>query len=179
MNAGAEYWLNLSFKLKNDELWANAGHEVASAQFKIPYETLEAATFDTTGLPSLTVTESKDSILVRNADLQLVFDKKAGKILSYIYQGTALLDDGPIPNYWRAPNDNDKGNGMPSRCGTWRNAGKNRTVTGVILKKVSDRHIQIPVNFSYPTSTKSYGNILYDIYHNIDHTISYFPRLIF
>jgi len=172
LNAGAEYWLNLSFKLKNNELWADAGHEVASAQFKIPYETPEAAAFDTTGLPSLTVTESRDSILVRNADLEIVFDKQAGKILSYIYQGAALLDDGPIPNFWRAPNDNDNGNGMPTRCGTWRNAGKNRTVTGMILKRVSDRHIQIPVNFSYPTSTKSYGNILYDIYGDGTITVS-------
>lgn len=36
--AGAEYYLNLSVQLKEDTLWAKAGHEVAYEQFQIPAE---------------------------------------------------------------------------------------------------------------------------------------------
>ena len=53
---------------------------------------------------------------------------------------------------------------MPSRCATWKTASQSRTVTGVTVKNISTRQIQIAVNFSYPTSTKSYGTVIYDIY---------------
>ena len=36
--AGAEYYLNLSVRLKKDTLWAKAGHEVAYEQFQVPAE---------------------------------------------------------------------------------------------------------------------------------------------
>ena len=37
--------------------------------------------------------------------------------------GKELFENGPEPNFWRAPNDNDFGNQMDHRCGLWRNAG--------------------------------------------------------
>ena len=53
---------------------------------------------------------------------------------------------------------------MQSRCGTWKNASLNRTVTGITLKNISSKQIQVIVKFTYPTSTKSYGSIIYDVY---------------
>jgi len=164
LKAGAKYWLNLSFTLAKNELWADAGHEIASAQFEIPFAVPEAPMFDTLHIPSLSVVDSKDSITISNTNLQFVFAKNAGTISSLTYQGTTLLQTGPVPFFWRAPNSNDIGNGMPARCGTWKNASQNRTVTGLTLKEISTRQIQIAVNFSYPTSTKSYGTVVYDIY---------------
>jgi beta-galactosidase len=164
LKAGAKYWLNLSFKLSKDELWANTGHEIASEQFEIPFAVAEAPMVDTLLIPTFSVSDSKDSIVVSNTNLQLVFDKNAGTISSYVYQGTKLLQTGPVPSFWRAPNSNDRGNGMPTRCATWKNASQNRTVTGLTLKGISTRQIQIVVTFSYPTSTKSSGSVIYDIY---------------
>ena len=37
--AGAEYWLNLSFTLGEDTRWAKRGYELAWAQFQLPVET--------------------------------------------------------------------------------------------------------------------------------------------
>ncbi len=37
LKPGSEYWLDLSFKLTKNELWADAGFEIASAQFEIPF----------------------------------------------------------------------------------------------------------------------------------------------
>jgi beta-galactosidase len=172
LEAGSEYWLNLSFKLAQDELWAKAGHEIAAGQFKIPFETPEVARIDTTKILPMTVVETSDSIKVSNNNFSLTFDKKTGAIASYIFQGTPLLTEGPVPNFWRAPNDNDKGNGMPNRCRTWRNTGQNRTVKGLTLNKISSRHIQVVVNFSYPTSTESYGLVSYSIFGSGDIIVS-------
>jgi beta-galactosidase len=169
---GAEYWLNLSFKLKQNEVWASVGHEIASMQFRIPFQTPSASLIDTSAMAAIATIESQDSIKVANDVFQLIFDKRSGTIVSYVYMNTELLKMGPVPNFWRAPNDNDKGNQMPERTETWRLAGKNRTCTGVEVKKISDKELRIEVNFSYPTASKSYGWIVYDIFGSADVIVS-------
>jgi beta-galactosidase len=169
---GADYWLNISFKLAHDEPWAGAGHEVAFQQFKIPFDPPAAAMVDTARMAAITTTESSDSIIVQNDAFRLTFDKKAGAISSFHFQGIPLLAAGPVPHFWRAPNDNDKGNGMPSRTGTWRNAGQNRSLTGLGVKKISDHELQIVANFSYPTTTKSHGFVSYNIFGSGDIHVS-------
>jgi beta-galactosidase len=174
LNAGVEFWLNLSFKLKNDMLWAAAGHEVASMQFKIPYDTPPVSQIDTSAVAAISVTENQDSMMVVNDDFQLIFDKNLGTIVSYIYEDTELLTMGPIPSFWRAPNDNDKGNGMPARTGTWRRAGQNRTLIGLRAVNISSKELQIVANFSYPTTTESFGYVLYNIFGSGDVIVSSF-----
>jgi beta-galactosidase len=164
LKAGSSYWLNLSYKLTKDERWAPTGHEIASEQFQIPFSVPIAAKIDTSKIPSLAVLNSNDSVIVSNNQVQFVFNKTKGFISSFEYQGVKLLDSGPVPNFWRAPNSNDIGNGMPSRCSTWKNASQNRTVEGLTVTEISAHQIQITVSFSYPTSTKSYGTVIYDIY---------------
>ncbi|MBN1894922.1 DUF4981 domain-containing protein, partial [bacterium] len=164
LHPGTDYWLNLDFRLKKNEKWADAGHSVASMQFRIPYGTAPATLIDTTSMAPLATVESPDRITVTSSDFQLVFSKATGGIVSYVYKGRELLAAGPVPNFWRAPNDNDKGNGMPGRAGTWRNAGRNRTLTGLDVKKISNREIQIIAHFTYPTQKKSYGLASYNIY---------------
>ena len=50
---------------------------------------------------------------------------------SYKADGARLITSGPAPNFWRAPTDNDRGNGQHTRNQTWRDAGTDRKVTGV------------------------------------------------
>jgi hypothetical protein len=78
--------------------------------------------------------------------------------------GQQLLSQGPVPNFWRAPTDNDRGNGMPGRCSTWRHAGRDRTVSGVTVTSVSSKQVQIEVAFTFPTRPPSTGSVSYDIY---------------
>lgn len=163
LQPGVEYWLNLSFRLAKDELWAKAGYEIAREQFKIPYETATLP-FDTLHLAPLTVEDGKDSVRIFNTDVEIIFNKKTGAMVSYLYQGTQLMEEGLVPNFWRAPNDNDKGNGMPNRCGIWRHAGQNRSLTAWTLRKISPSHIQITVQCRYPTSPPSHGSMMYDLY---------------
>ena len=57
--------------------------------------------------------------------MNFVFDRKKGYVTSYKYGGRELLSDGfgLRPNFWRAPTDNDFGNGEDKRCVEWRLAG--------------------------------------------------------
>ncbi|NOR75727.1 MAG: beta-galactosidase, partial [Draconibacterium sp.] len=50
---------------------------------------------------------------------------------------------GPIPNFWRAPIDNDFGNGLHKRSHIWRKAGENRKITNVEIKQTDKNKITV------------------------------------
>ncbi len=108
MVAGAEYHLNLSVQLKEDTLWANAGHEVAYEQFVLPV----GATYTAPALSAdgVTVTEGDDAYTIAGDGFSFDIDKTTGAIQNYVYGTTTLIESGPVPNYWRAPVDNDNSN---------------------------------------------------------------------
>ena len=53
--------------------------------------------------------------------------------------------NGPKPNYWRAPTDNDIGNGMDKRCSVWKKAGQSLDVDLVNVEQVGKDEISIEV----------------------------------
>ena len=58
LDAGSEYFLNLSARLKKDCNWANAGHEVASEQYSLTGK-IAVAPVDTAFNDTLKVEEEK------------------------------------------------------------------------------------------------------------------------
>jgi beta-galactosidase len=111
---GAEAFLTLHFSLKQDALWAQAGHVVGWEQFKLPLTCPQ----DTPGLgvttpefqgelPDLRVDAAPELVTINGADFSLAFAKSTGQISSFVYQGTELIQSGPQLNIWRAATDND------------------------------------------------------------------------
>jgi beta-galactosidase len=164
LKPGVEYWLNISFRLAKDELWAKAGHEIAKAQFKIPYDN-DKSLVDTNQFSDLEVEETSNSLSITNEKLEVVFDKKKGSIASYNYDEIKLLEKGPNHNFWRAPTDNDLGHeDLAERAAGWRAASLRRTLSEFSWNRVSDKEIQVVATYSYPTSPMSTGKIVYNIY---------------
>ena len=51
----------------------------------------------------------------------VLFSGLMGNLVSYRVGGKELLTGAPPrPNFWRAPNDNDRANGQPARSGVWK-----------------------------------------------------------
>jgi beta-galactosidase len=165
---GVEYWINVTFTLKQDTSWAEQGHEIAAQQFKLPLEAPHAASMDLSTVPSILVEETEERVTVIGESFEVDFDTTTGTIDSFKHSGKELIKEGPVPNFWRAPNDNDKGNCMPSRTATWRNAGQNRTVGEVEVTKLSDKIVRIDVEGTLPTSTVSLYKTSYTIFGNGD-----------
>ncbi|MCL1632950.1 NPCBM/NEW2 domain-containing protein, partial [Sporolactobacillus sp. CPB3-1] len=164
LKAGAEYWLNIDFTLPESTEWAKRGHPVAAEQFKLPFKTSDVAATDILKMPKLKVNNSDSKIEISGKDLQVVFDKQKGTLSKYAFDGNDLIKSGPEPNFWRAPTNNDLGNGMPDRDGTWRHAGRDRSVTNVSVKSIADHAVQIDVDQSLPTQQKSQNKISYTVY---------------
>ena len=127
LRPGVEYWLTLSFALARATPWADAGHEVAWAQFKVPFDVPAGPVLRSVDMPALELEESEGDITVRGQDWALVFDKKEGVIVSWRYMGAELCRRGPALNVWRAPTDNDEGQPHSQQLANrWREVGLDR-----------------------------------------------------
>ncbi|RLL68007.1 glycoside hydrolase family 2 TIM barrel-domain containing protein [Streptomyces sp. Z26] len=147
---GAEHWLLLDFVLREDAPWADAGHSVAAEQLALEWEAPEPP--EPEPGPPLDVVETDDAITVTGEDFDLVLDRATGTLSRYRVGGRTLLTRGPVPNFWRAPVDNDLGRGAHESLRTWRTAGAEPTVDEVRLSRPSDGEVAVTVVATLPTS---------------------------
>ena len=111
-----EYALTISFRLKEDTLWAKREYEVAFGQAVIANRKADEKTAD----KPFTVIYGNHNIGVRGAEFDVLFTELNGGLASYRYAGKELIEEIPKPNFWRAPTDNDMGNDMCVRQGQWK-----------------------------------------------------------
>jgi len=130
--AGAQYYLNLSVRLKNDTLWASAGHETSHEQFKVEADVPRVATAISN--EEVTVDDSDAKLAVSGKGFSFEIDKTTGLMRNYVYNGEVLVEEGPKPNFWRAPINNDNNNFDWS----WRNSKNNITVENYEITKSED-----------------------------------------
>ncbi len=146
---GAEYWLRLSARLREDTKWAKKGYEIAAEKLRLPFRR-ETAPLSLASLPSLEVEEKAELAHIRGQKFEVTLDKKTGLLTSYRFQGRALVVRGPEPNFWRAPTDNDFGNGMPERCAAWRKASQNRVVESFVVERRGEAVVKVTARFDLP-----------------------------
>jgi beta-galactosidase len=172
---GAEYFLQLSFTTKTPTRWAAPGFEVAKQQLPVDFGSPAVTPVPLNRVPHVTSANDADSITVNGKDFSVTVANSTGVITSYEAKGVQLVKSGPAPSFWRAPTDNDNGNGQPSRNGTWRYAGTDRHVTGVTVKPVADKAVAINVTGTLPTSTASAYTTTYTVFGNgqikVDNTL--------
>jgi len=143
LKPGAEYWLEVSFRLSEETPWAPAGHEAAWEQFQIPWDVPEFPSAPLSSLPAIDMVQSDSTITLIGRDFSLIFDKMLGTITSWRFKGREFFESGPMPNFWRVPVDNDRGNRMPERCAVWKHAGWKREITEVSHEQIASQAIRI------------------------------------
>ena len=143
---GTEYFLNFSAKTKYERGLVPVGYELAAEQMKLPFFT-NAQKINTIAFSDLKANETDSEISVKGKGFNIVFDKGKGIIKSFKYGDTELILSGPVPNFWRAPIDNDFGNRMPYRSGVWENVGEQRKVINASLTKKSKKEVLVTLNF--------------------------------
>ncbi|MBD3377919.1 DUF4981 domain-containing protein [candidate division KSB1 bacterium] len=97
---GTEFWLNIRVQLAKDRIWAQAGHEITSAQFLLPNKA--PARVALTG-QAPKVEESEDEIIVSAENFEVVFAKTTGALAQIQFNDKDMLLDGLKFNLWRAP----------------------------------------------------------------------------
>ena len=138
---GTEYFVNFWVTTTEPEILIPVGHEIASEQFRLPIEPLAIAEHQASG--KTTVSTNGDEVKVSSPRMQFVFNKKSGLVTSYKVNGTEYFAEGfgIQPNFWRAPNDNDYGNGQPKREQIWKQSSKNFNVADVITESDGNKTV--------------------------------------
>ncbi|WP_121603848.1 beta-galactosidase subunit alpha [Virgibacillus sp. Bac332] len=102
---GTEYYLTLSYLTNRDFTWSAKGHELATAQFKLPITVEKTKPILPKG--ALTLKETQHTIEIINSEVEIIFDKVNGQMISWKKNGLAVVEKGPKLQFWRAPIDND------------------------------------------------------------------------
>ncbi|MBN2183538.1 MAG: DUF4981 domain-containing protein [Sedimentisphaerales bacterium] len=161
---GLEYFLDLSFVLKDKQSWAPAGHEIAWEQFKLPVEG-PAVIADATRMPSLKFSDHEKTISVEGSGFSTAIDKTTGFLSSFNYKGTELIAEPLTPDFWRAPTDNDRGNNMQRRCAGWKTAMRSWKLQNVTVTQTAPQIIEILIDARIEDS-QGYYKLKYRIYGN-------------
>lgn len=165
---GTEYFLQLSFTTRESTPWAKAGFEVAKQQLAVEADSPAVTPLPLAKVPALRYQDGEGRVTVTGKDFSVTVDKGSGTITSYRAHGTRLITSGPVPNFWRAPTDNDHGNGQHTRNQTWRDAAAQRKVTGVSVRALRDRAVEIKVSGTLPTTTESTYTTTYTVFGNAE-----------
>ena len=177
-----EYAVTVSFHLKEDKVWAEAGHEVAFGQYV--YKVEEPKKVCPEGVE---VIRSTHNIGVRGAHFEVLFSVLNGGLVSYKYAGKEMIEAIPKPNFWRAPTDNDCGNLMGMRYGQWKLASmylshkdfrKGPYGPGNMPKvEVNEKTVKVTYTYLMPTTPLSECSLSYEVFGDgrVKTTLTYDP----
>lgn len=170
--SGAEYALTVSFCLKEDMLWAKAGHEVAFGQKVYPMQTSAAGekTAEHAGKKPMRVIHGKYNLGVKGEAFEVLFSYNSSGLVSYRYQGQEMIEKIPMPNFWRAPVDNDCGSKMQGRMAQWKIAslyigmcsGSMFDYEPPVVEETEDR-VSITYTYCMPTTPQSRCKVTYTV----------------
>ncbi len=167
---GAEYFLEVSFRLKQDQPWAERGHEIAWDQFKLP-EAAPASVSDAATLPALHLSQDAALATVSGQDFTATFDKRAGTLSSLKFKGIELVQSPLRPDFWRAPTDNDRGRKMAESQGIWRTAHADAETRSFqaeeseasVVVKISSRLPKVEADWTTAYTVHRTGDIVVDV----------------
>ena len=132
--AGVDYYVHFSVTTKSPEPLTPVGHEIAYEQFQLD-NSASKANYKAPGSALNYKTEGND-VVVYSPRVNFVFNRATGVATSYKVDGVEYFNEGfgVQPNFWRAPTDNDYGNGAPKRLQVWKESSKNFNLKDVNVK---------------------------------------------
>lgn len=124
--AGPEHHLLLQLVAHEARGLMPPGHIYAERQFALPVKAMLGESMLETLHGTVAVERSDAALLIRARDVSVSFDSATGLLVSIRHSDKELLQAPLVPNFWRAPTDNDFGNYMPAWAAMWEQAGRNR-----------------------------------------------------
>jgi len=151
--------------------WAEAGYEIAFGQGV--WTVAKPAKACGHGSGELFCMSSPWNISVRGEHFRVQFARGTGALTSYRWGDTEFLKTPLLPNFWRAPVNNDYGSRMPQRYAQWKiasqyimagfnpeTAGKNSAVRP---QKEADGSVTFTMTYDLPTAPAANCEVTYRV----------------
>lgn len=147
-NPNQEYFLNVRMLAGSHPLFAK-DFPMGSEQFRV--HDGQVWTPKPVKGKQLQVEENDTEIILFSKDVRFVLNKETGIVTEYQYKGQSFFHEGfgLRPNFWRAPTDNDYGNGAPKRLQIWKTSSQEWTVAA-LDQKVTPTAITLSITYALP-----------------------------
>ncbi|MCA9241429.1 MAG: DUF4981 domain-containing protein [Planctomycetales bacterium] len=123
---GEEAWLRVACRLKHSHAWADKGHEIAVAQWRLQAAPGKRPPREAGTHPELTIAENTHDIVVDSANVRAVFNRGSAALTELRLAGYDVLaaseQASPHLQVFRAPTSNDRGFGN-WLADAWADAG--------------------------------------------------------
>ena len=168
LKSNTEYYLMIKFTSSEDASWAEKGHVVAWDQFKIPFEIPEPSMLDIKSMPTIDLDITIEYFIIKGNNFKINVNKKTGTIDSYNFNGNEYISTPLIPNFWRAPIDNDINvlKYIPvykKKVYRWKDVEKKRKLINISAEQLNPNLIRIYTHSKIPNG-KTYHEITYNIH---------------
>lgn len=152
-----EMFLNLEFLTKRERQLVAAGHVAARNQIEIKpykYENVEFAKDLHKPAPAID-DRNTNRLIVNGQGFEMEFDKTDGLLCKYIVNGVSMIaPDGKLsPNFWRAPTDNEYGNGIAVSSRVWSKPEMKLTSFNA---KEKDGYVAVEAGYDMPQVMSTY-----------------------
>lgn len=157
--ADKRYHLTVQIKAAQASLGIKVGDTVASEQFSLPL------VFSNARKPTVTKSAfqiGQEMVKVSAKDNLYTFDKTSGWLSQIDVKGKPSLAQPMVPWFWRAPTDNDFGEGFPEKAKVWQQIYQQAELvsldvqeSGGMTELITEHFLQ-PVQSRYQTRYKIY-----------------------
>lgn len=180
-----EYILLVQIITKNKSGVIDANHELAFDQFVLQECNVTPKVIMQN--TEMQIAKNKTEYLIESDLSTLIIHSKSGEIIHWSYDGNLITEQPIKPNFWRAPTDNDLGNGMHDWAQIWQIATNDSKATLIDKPKLSEQGVIFTLDYKFPEEiailTITYtltadGNLLVDYDFNpITDTLPNIPRI--
>lgn len=165
--ADGEYLVTVSMRLRADKKYADAGYEIAFGQSE-GYGTYLSALLCSEPVRKATgklrFEDCTFHVGVSGEGFHYIFQKGKEGFCSMKVQGRELMYRRLKPNFWRAPVQNDNGNGMPWRLGEWKLISENLTAhMGKAEYDETTGRVQILYEYTLPGQQEVICSVCYEV----------------
>ena len=161
VDAGSEYYLNISVRTKDATDVISAGHEQAWEQFTIPVEVAQARAAISDA--EVTVTETDTAYRIAGENFSFDIRKADGILENYVYDGETLMIEGPAPNFWAGLTENHERTSSSGIDANWEGVSENIVVRSIETSVNADGLNVITANLVFPDGGNTTETIVYTI----------------
>jgi beta-galactosidase len=142
--AATEYFIIFDFVTRQASELLTEGFIVSSSQIDLSrekqvFETIASQHQDA----KLKIEESPEQLTLKTNKVTISFDKRSGLLQDYFNSGINMLLAPLRPEFWRAPTDNDFGEGFPHKAKVWKLAGQHLKMTNFSWEYLASGDIQV------------------------------------
>ena len=165
-----EYTYRVCACLKEDKKWARAGYEVAFGEYV-------CGTFKNKDIKKkeFKIIDGDYNLGIKGDGFEYLFSKQTGSINSIKKNDKEFLGFIPMPTYWRAITDNDRGNGLEYNSGIYKLASQTQVPIDMEVDVKEDR-ITVLYTYKLWAIMDGISSVAYTVYSDgtIDVNMKYF-----